>query len=215
MDEIISSYPANEVKDLMFCTNVEIAYQKDMSESVIYDKDYFQKYINYEGTTLAKGLNLTRTSLVKKYCQDKDILDVGIGSGEFIKSSTNKVFGYDINQCGVNWLKQKGLFIDPFAELPDNIAGVTLWDALEHMKTPSTFLKLIKNKIVFVSMPMFDDIIRLKSSKHYKPNEHYYYFSPSGFTRFVNDVGFEVLEQNDGETKVGRESIFTFVLIKK
>jgi hypothetical protein len=216
MDRIIGSYPAVEDGDLFFCSNVDIAYQKDMTKSVSYDKDYYENYVNLEGTKIANALNAARVGIVEKYCGLQDILDVGIGSGAFIKSMRSMVYGYDINPYGVSWLKDRYRYINPWENIPSNIRGITLWDTLEHMTEPSKFLDLVPSGVhVFISMPMFSDIKNIRKSKHYKPNEHYYYYSPQGFTQFVEDVGYKLLEQNDQETKAGRTCIETFVLLKK
>jgi len=215
MDRIIGAYPAVEDGDLMFCTNVDIAYQKDMSKSVSYDKDYYENYVNLEGTKIAKALNAARIAITEKYCGYKDILDIGVGSGEFIKSSRNVVYGYDINPYGIKWLKDNYRYIDPWEHIPAYIKGITLWDTLEHMTEPSKFLDLVpKGTHVFISMPMFESLKSIRDNKHFKPNEHYYYYTPAGFRHFVMDAGFEVLEQNNQETMAGRSGIETFALLK-
>lgn len=216
MDSIIGSYPATEDGDLVFCTNVEIAYQKDMTKSVSYDKEYYENYVNREGTEIAKALNKARVDIVDKYCGNHEVLDIGIGSGEFIKSRRGMTYGYDINPYGVVWLKDRYKFIDPWESIPAFIRGITLWDTIEHMPEPSKFLALIpKNVYVFLSLPMFDNVREIRTNKHYKPNEHYYYYSPAGFAQFVQDAGFDVIEHNNQETVAGRSQIETFVIRRK
>jgi len=217
MDRTIGSYPAVEDGDLIFCTNVDIAYQKDMSKSVSYDKEYYENYVKREGTDIAVALNKARVGIVEKYCYNRDILDIGIGSGEFIRSCRhNKAYGFDINPYGVVWLKDRYLYIDPWHHVPYHISGVTLWDTLEHMPKPTDFLDLMpEGMFVFLSMPMFTDIKNIRSSKHYKPNEHYYYYSVDGFAHYAKDADFEVLEHNNQETLAGRTGIETFVLRKQ
>jgi hypothetical protein len=226
IDKVISQYPSVDCGDLAFCPLHQIAYQKDMSKSVKYSKDYFEKYVKYEGTELAKLINDARVGLAKKYC--KKILDVGIGSGEFIKSwllrdeSHCEAYGYDINEHGVNWLKERKIFFDLEKEDPKDFDGVTLWDTLEHMKAPSDFLDMFPIGMhVFISIPIFNefneqdyDLEALKLNKHFRPNEHYYYFSQDSMKNFMNDCGYQVLEENKKEIEAGREGVYTFAFKK-
>ena len=46
------------------------AYQTLVNNTVNYNKDYFDKYVKMENTTIAKKLNTFRTSITKKYCKN-------------------------------------------------------------------------------------------------------------------------------------------------
>jgi hypothetical protein len=142
-------------------------------------------------------------------------LDIGIGSGEFIKESKIKVFGFDINKYAINWLIKNNIYINPYESMP-KVCGLTFWDSLEHMPRPTELLSLVKkNQYVFISMPIFNNISDVKSSKHYRPNEHYYYFTCKGLNNYMNDLGFKLIEIDDFETHSGREDILTFVFQKQ
>lgn len=212
MDIVISKYPSVVFsEDLMMCEGV--IYQKDMTQSVRYDVDYFEKYIKYEDTNISLKLNECRTTLTESYCSC--ILDIGIGSGEFIKKSKIKVFGYDINPHGVQWLQERSLFVDPYKEMPENIQGISLWDTLEHIPEPHLLWQTLRSgQYVFVSIPIFQDLHAVKENKHFRPNEHYYYFSFSGFITYMKDSGFNFIESNNNETQAGREGIWTFAFVK-
>jgi SAM-dependent methyltransferase len=210
MDTIISQYAVESSDvDVVYCQ--DLAYQKNMNQSIEYDIAYFENYVKRADTEISCRINQARIDLVEKYCNNC-ILDIGIGSGEFIRRSTLTVYGYDINPYGVKWLKDRHLFMNPYIEIDINVQGITLWDTLEHIKNPQELLtKIPKGVFLFVSLPTFEDFTKLKQSKHYKPNEHYYYFSINGFKRFMTDSGFEVMEYNDCETQAGREGITSFV----
>ena len=93
------------------------------------------------------------------------------------------------------------------------------WDSLEHIKKPWEILTQAgPDAFVFVSLPIVDGEDMLESvlaSKHFKPEEHYWYFTREGFMRFAAYCGFEVVHHSDEETKIGRESIETFVLCRE
>jgi hypothetical protein len=190
-----------------------IATQKDKTKSVEYSENYFEKYVKYEGTPIAVALNNSRVTITEKYCKNT-LLDIGIGSGEFIKLSNIKVYGFDINPYGVEWLKSKGLFVNPYEETV-NVEGWTFWDSLEHFPEPQDILtKILPTQYTFISIPIFDNILTIKQSKHYRENEHYYYFTASGLISYMEKSGFTFIEQLDSEIKAGRKDILTFVFLK-
>jgi hypothetical protein len=212
MDKIIKNYRSIPFCELRWCMKEDIMYQADMSHTVEYGEDYFKKYMNYESTEIAIKLNNFRTNITEKYCST--LLDIGIGSGEFIKSSKIKTFGFDINPLAERWLKDNNLFKNPYIEMP-SVDGLTFWDSLEHIPEPCDILSLTKSKqYVFVSMPIFSDLLSLKNSKHYRPNEHYYYFTSKGMIQYMQDLNYSIVEIQDGETQAGREDILTFVFQK-
>lgn len=210
----IDSYKIlNKDNDLIYTEYV--AYQTDRTQSIDYGDDYFTNYVNISGTSIANKLNNSRVALTEKHCK-KCILDIGIGSGEFILSSKKlKVYGFDINPYGVSWLKKRNLLVDPYRENDPEIEGFTLWDVLEHMPNPDDFTnKVLPKQFVFISIPTFVNFRNVKKSKHYKPNEHYYYFSIDGLIKYMDDCDFKYIEHNDMEIKAGREGITSFVFRK-
>lgn len=214
MDSVIKNYKIYDLdQDLAYCQGV--AYQLDMSKSVTYDKDYFEKYVKMSGTEIAKQINASRKTITEKWCTGA-LLDIGIGSGEFISSSSLKVYGYDINLYGIDWLSQRGLFVNPYESIPEDVCGFTLWDTLEHIVNPhELFAKIKPGQYIFISIPVVKYIFDVKLSKHYRPNEHYYYFTIEGLIQWLKDYGFELLENNDDESKAGRDSIETFAFKRR
>lgn len=201
-------------KDLNICYGNGIAYQADMNQSISYDNDYFEHYVVLEDSEISKKINSARTNLTEKYV--KCLIDIGIGSGEFIKKSKCKTYGYDINLKGINWLKEKGKFVDIYnKELPEDIQGWTFWDCLEHIPEHSNIFNILKKgQYLFLSLPYFDNLDKIRDSKHYKPNEHYYYFTQDGLINYMKDCGFDLLEYNFDETKSGRSNIIACCFIK-
>lgn len=209
MDLIIEKYIATAFDELSWCKAEGIMYQTDMTQSVDYGIDYYKNYVTLEATEIANKLNACRTAITQKYCNS--ILDIGIGSGEFIRSSSIKVYGFDINPIAIKWLQDQELYLDPYVEMP-NVEGLSFWDSLEHIPNPNALLSLIKDgQYAFISLPIFEDLEKIKQSKHYKPNEHYYYFTKDGMIKYMTDSNFKLIEINDDESKAGRENILTFV----
>jgi hypothetical protein len=200
-------YDFRKDNDLNVCYKIGFAYQNDMSQSIDYDASYFDHYVNLENTDISIKINSIRTSFTQKYVNC--LIDVGIGSGEFIKNSNCKTYGFDINPKGIEWLKQENKFIDIYNEpIPEDVQGWTFWDCLEHIKEHSKIFNLMrKGQYLFLSLPYFENLDNIRDSKHYKPNEHYYYFVQQGLMVYMRDCGFELVEYNFDETKAGRSSI--------
>lgn len=207
MDSIIETFRGRPDGDLMLCEHQGVAYQRDMSQQVHYNGAYFDKYVGYEGTPLAHAINAGRVALVNKYVgADSGVLDVGVGSGEFIKSRPN-TFGFDINPKAVDWLKASMRWADCFGAFE----AFTFWDVLEHVETPDDYFGRIHDgAYLFTSLPIFEDLKRVRESKHYRPGEHLYYFTEAGFASWMARHGFRLLETDDFETRAGREAILSF-----
>jgi hypothetical protein len=78
------------------------------------------------------------------------------------------------------------------------------------MIRPEAFLRCVRG-MVFVSIPIFTDLDHIKRSKHYRPNEHLWYFTREGLVKWMHGHGFGLAEENRMETDLGREDIGTFV----
>jgi hypothetical protein len=148
-----------------------------------------------------------RSDLVNRLYGDAQVVDIGIGSGHFIESRKVSTFGYDVNPVAIRWLLERDLWWDPYARDPD---AITCWDSLEHLARPETLVRCVKN-MIFISIPIFLDPDHVIRSKHYKPNEHFWYFTRDGLTEWMRRYGFSLVEENHMETNLGREDIGTFV----
>lgn len=177
----------------------------------VYDAGYFDKYVGYENTNMGKQITQARMRFVASF-YDGPLLDVGIGSGHFVASRQN-TFGYDINPKGIAWLKERGLYRD----LGDcKFPAYSFFDSFEHIKDPVPMLEAMDaGTMLFISIPIFDDACHVMRSKHFRPDEHYWYFTGIGFVKFMAQQGFSVLDIDDFETQLGREDIKSFAFIKR
>jgi hypothetical protein len=85
----------------------------------------------------------------------------------------------------------------------------TFWDSLEHTTDASYYLQKV-DSLAFVSMPIYESGEAALRSKHYKPNEHIYYFTMDGLIFFFREYGFELLEHATFEMDFGRDSVHSF-----
>jgi len=137
------------------------------------------------------------------------LLDVGIGCGAFLELRNKaglQTWGYDVNPAGVEWLGERGLFVNPYRAAID---AMTLWDVLEHIPDYRPLLANVR-KWLFLSLPIFRDADHALRSKHYKPAEHCWYFTRRGLMLAMQDCGFALASESNIETDLGREDIGTF-----
>jgi len=175
--------------------------------SMPYDADYFNKYQLMADTEIGLKLNQARIDLVNKYTK-LDVLDIGIGSGSFVLGREN-TYGYDINPFATEWLIKRSLYRHPFK----GANSLTFWDSLEHIQDPRLHLSGVK-EYAFISAPIYRDAEHIKVSKHFRKDEHCWYWTKDGLCTFMDAFGFELVEYNDMESQIGREDIGTFVFKK-
>lgn len=207
MDGLIKRFDAIKDNDLMICQSRGVAYQRDMSKPFNYAEAYWQHYVDIEGGEIAKKINAGRVALVNDHIGAmQTVLDVGIGSGEFIKNRPN-TFGTDVNRIALDWLKKQ----KKLGEI-DKFSAFTFWDVLEHIAEPNRqyFRHMPDNCFLFTCLPVFTDLTKIRKSKHYKPDEHLYYWSEDGFVSWMAEYRFRLLDLRKFETEAGRESITSF-----
>ena len=210
MDKLIARFDAEHDRDLNICERWGVAYQRDMRVTAKYDENYFNKCLGYEGQEIALKINAGRTDLVDRYMPTQPVLDIGIGSGEFIRTRPN-TWGYDINPKAIRWLRANSKWSEDLRRFN----AFTCWDVLEHVPAPEVYFKrMAAGSHVFASIPIFNDLRRIRESKHYRPGEHLYYWTQEGFTNWMARYGFKLLEVADFETAAGRESILSFAFSK-
>ena len=180
-----------------------------------YNDFYFEASISNSNSKIADALNKFRVDIVNKHIKGK-VLDFGCGSGQFLEYRGNS-FGFDICPKAISSLREKGLYVDFWngGMKGKEIEGITMFDVLEHLRDPKLILSQIKCRWLIISIPIFESKSVALNSKHFKPREHFWYFSHNALVDLLKINGFEMIECLDDETKIGREGIETFVFRKK
>jgi hypothetical protein len=177
-----------------------------------YNHEYWENYRKMDKTPCGTMLTNMRVGLVRKYVSTRvQVVDIGIGGGRFVDECFNAV-GYDINPEAVAWLHNRKQFHDPYEVA--RVAALTFWDSLEHIHDPMPLLAKCTGH-VFVSLPVFTGPEHVLQSKHYKTDEHCWYFTTVGLINFMDKAGFDCLERNNMEQTAGREGIETFVFLRR
>ena len=180
-----------------------------------YDQAYFDRFARQAQDPIGKTLMANRVEFVDRYYSHGILLDVGIGCGAFIELrnrlygtyGNSLTFGYDINPAGIAWLKDRRLWFDPYQASP--FPALSLWDVLEHI---SDFRPLLEKCMgwLFLSLPIFRDVEHILASKHFRPDEHHWYFTRDGLVGVMTSLGFDLAAESDMETAAGREDIGAF-----
>lgn len=157
--------------------------------NAIYNADYAARYRERATSELGRKIYESRWGLIEKYCHGNlRLLDYGCASGAFHQSSKNgfKAEGYDVN-------KSYGFNQTPVGYF--NI--VTMWDSIEHMHEPWTWIKEHMPQWLFLSTPNLESVKGPVSEwKHYRPSEHVYYFDRHSLAFHLDAAGYDIVEFN-------------------
>jgi SAM-dependent methyltransferase len=191
----------------------------------VYDQAYFDAYRRIANDPIGIALNEFRAGLLWDYLPEAEcpgpevatVLDVGVGDGAFLRMAGQilslgqcKLLGADINPAAITYLEELG----QLGSIEDGADVMCFWDSLEHFRDPRVPLRTCR-KLALVSLPTFTSAEQAVTSKHFKPEEHFWYFTPWAFRQFADQEGFDVIDQRETETVLGREGISTFVLRRR
>jgi hypothetical protein len=194
-----------ELDSLIWFPHEEMGFYPVL-KSDIYDVNYFKKYQTYSDTPMGRELVAKRIAFVKKFYSGP-LVDVGIGCGDFVARRPEPTYGFDVNPVGVAWLEDHKKYLNP---REDGIGAASFWDSLEHVIDPENIMKNIV-EWVFCSLPIFDNLEHILKSKHFKTDEHCWYWTRRGFIEWMRKyMGFEFIGQDSFEKELGREDIYTF-----
>ncbi|OAT41373.1 phage protein [Hafnia paralvei ATCC 29927] len=169
-----------------------------------YDDSYFSRYQKMADTPMGHALTKARIELVGRHYTGP-VLDVGIGAGQFVEARA-ETKGYDVNPAGVHWLVAHGYW----KQLYDSChPALTFWDSLEHIDHPELAISQAE-QWVFVSVPIFDSADHILLSRHYRKDEHIWYWTHDGLIRWFAQHGFRCIEHNSVECELGREGIGSY-----
>lgn len=206
--------------DIHYDYDLGMAYQKDRTKPIQYNIKYAKKLDDYRKNTLMHdNINTSRCNLVTEYVKRwQKVLDIGCGNGDFINALNKShllVYGYDIIPDTIKYLKSIKAYRDVNNDSLTEFDAFCMWDVLEHLEEPKRLLKEIPyGSFLFVSIPIFESLTQIKDSRHYRPNEHFWYFTHNGFINYMDEY-FRLIEHNEIESDYGRENIRTYVFKKR
>lgn len=186
----------------------------------VYNDAYFDKYVGYAATENGKAITRSRLELVRLFVGTRArVLDFGIGCGAFIDARNAQAkcieapptVGYDIMPKSLDWLHSRGLHSDLW-ENPEDV--VTFWDSAEHVEDFAALMGRVK-RIAFFAIPIFRDREHVLQSHHYRPDEHFWYFTHDGLVKMMRRCGFDLLYSGADECQYGRKDIGSYAFMRR
>jgi hypothetical protein len=175
-----------------------------------YDANYFAKYEGYAATEQGRAITRARVELVLRHIDmNHSLCDVGIGCGDFLSALKWPMkYGFDINPAGEAWLRERDLLLNPWI---CGVDALCFWDVLEHIPNVSQLLADSDARFVFCSLPIVPgDGPPRTDWKHFRRDEHCWYFTRKGFIAWMAAQGFQCIECSAAETLLGRDDIESF-----
>lgn len=175
-----------------------------------YDRKYFSGIEKGERVEIPRNLRILKK--IEKYSDKGKILDIGIGSGLFIKlakKSNWQVYGVDISKYAVDKVKKEVLGVEvelgdfENSKIRENFFdAVNLRHSLEHFKDPERVLrkvyKILKpGGVVSVAVPNSFGIHAKFFGElwpHLSKPYHLHFFSKRSLNKIMESCGFKVLE---------------------
>jgi hypothetical protein len=168
-----------------------------------YDAAYWDRYRAMDKTDVGRALTRMRLSFVLEH-YDGQLVDVGVGGGAFVEAAG--AHGFDVNPCAIEWLAASKRW-HPLYE--KDTPAATFWDSFEHINDITAALRQVR-RWVFMSLPIFDGPDHVLRSKHYRKDEHYWYWTRAGLAQFMESQGFLWRKHSLMEQSAGRQDIESF-----
>jgi SAM-dependent methyltransferase len=162
------------------------------------------------GTWFSEGRK--RVEWVQLYLPEGCLLEVGCGTGEFIKVAEDEgydVFGVEPSHWAAHQARLLGLSVeagflsDWTAEYPDlRPDAVCLWHVLEHVPAPLDLIRevvatLAPGGYVFLEVPNFASSAAARLGMKWgdaQPKDHFTHFTPEGMRQLLERAGLEPVQ---------------------
>lgn len=155
---------------------------------------------------------LKRAEWVELFVSDGCLLEVGCGTGEFVKTADDLGYiAYGVEPsawaaeqaCELNISVETGFLSDWVMRYPGLRPDVVcLWHVLEHIPEPLTFLGEVISTLrpggyVFLEVPNFASSAARRLGERWdaaQPDDHFVQYTPEGITTLLAMAGFEVVQ---------------------
>lgn len=225
------SFPVLQCK---VCLLVYVYPQPDNSEikreyddDLIFSSKESKNWLKHCEKDLAR-LWLRRISKITKFKNTGKILDVGCGTGDFVKHlapSVWKVYGTEYSPQMAR-VAQDRCRIDVFIGFlkqaqyeNESFDAVTMWHVLEHVPDPSSEIREIfrilrKGGLIVIEVPNLNFILKKSYKMPLSRNMHLTHFTASTLSKMLADNGFKVRLIESTHTGFFREqSLKAFIKI--
>lgn len=146
--------------------------------------------------------------ILEKHCPQKgSLLDIGAGTGDFLKTAKHsgwEIHGVEPNEKAGKLAQQKGVFLNKKTEvLPDSKFDViTMWHVLEHVpdleKQLTELSRLLKKDgVLLIAVPNFksyDATYYKEFWAAYDVPRHLWHFSKTSISKIFDAFNFDLVE---------------------
>lgn len=194
----------DDFDDVLRCLRCSHAFQRSRAITARYDFDYMSSYLQKPEIAMSH----LRTGFLKGFVRQGKLLDVGYGTGAFVRTASTA--GFEAYGCDVHGV-DRGIQEKPLVS-EDEWDAVTFFDSLEHFPDLEVIRQLSRRaKVIVVSLPKTPRFFpECKKWRHYKPGEHLHYFTEGSLKRLfqpkrcqvISDVEDAVRGRLDGEQNI-------------
>ncbi len=214
-------YSERHNHQLYDCSQCRILFVWPMPEEVanIYSADYYQSranektfgYSDYEqDKEPMRRIFEEYLQRLEKIAPTRNIFDIGTATGYFLdlaKRDGWQTAGVEISAYAARQAADKGHRIWqgelPQLKIEGEFGVVTMWDVLEHLRDPHSYLQEINRLLLPQGLLLINTIDRQSLwarlwGRYWNmiiPPEHLVYYSSIGLKRLLEENGFVVLEQ--------------------
>lgn len=219
--------------NIVKCSGCGLVYLQNIHEEREIYEDYYEiKFckddysINSKYDFLAEiyAINRQRLCFLEKFKKEGKLLDVGCGSGLFMKTASVQgydVYGIDVSNKALSFardefkldVRQKSL--DDLIKKNIKFDIITLWHVLEHFMNPIDELKKVKtllneNGVCFIEVPNYNSIKFKLSSNKWKGGNHPLYhrtfFTSKTLRKTIQESGFSTTKRLSVSYKLPQKS---------
>ena len=162
--------------------------QRDLTPTVVYDKNYLQKYIEIDANVCL--LVEKRLRVLETFVENRGrLLDYGAGTFRFVEAAFSAgwhALGYEI--INIDHRLRCTVAIETMTW-----DVVTFFDSLEHLSDPVLVISSLTPRVVMVSVPWCHkpyDECWFMSWRHRKPGEHLWHWNRNSLTKMFRSLGY-------------------------
>ena len=206
--DVILKFPKVRGFDIYFCTRCQNGFTHPVPRNIA---TYYHSNYWISPGVLGKTKNLIfnlfhsrRKNLLLKYLAKGDILEIGAGEGNFLKS-----LGSNFVSSGIEFptakIKNKEIIKVDFLnwKTGKKFDAIIFWESLEHLAKPQDFLdksyRFLKNDgLIFIELPRFGCLESQIFGSHWfhlDPPRHLVHLTDSGLKKLLSRSGFQIIYQ--------------------
>ncbi|MEH6407805.1 MAG: class I SAM-dependent methyltransferase [Leeuwenhoekiella sp.] len=176
------------------------------SDNYISHTDSKQNITDKLYQTVKKHMLRKKLAIVKKYRKKGKILDIGAGTGDFLKEAQSEgweIYGVEPNETAREGASKKGINLESTIDaISEQFDVITMWHVLEHVEDTNAQVewlqkKLSKDGVVFIAVPNFKSYDAKKYKEFwaaYDVPRHLFHFSQNAIEKIFAAYNFEIVD---------------------